>query len=160
MNIFQDFQIGSLLLKAKLTQPTGRTDSMLPVRALAHVSKRYRVSYGDIMHKGENEKWLLARHHSYGRNNVFLALSINSSIRVKSNIRRIDPTTKMPTNGWNTESYLLDAVKEVEDPREIKGLTQSRSVYYVGSPIGLESTIDDAVVSKVIPIAGIYRVEV
>ncbi len=160
MNIFTRYTSGNLNLVARTTQPNESFRSLVPVRSLVHIPKRFRVKAGDIIRKNEYTAFLLAEHHAYGLNNVFLGLAINAEVNVTYSIRVRHPVTGLETNGFSTESETLSCVQEIETPAEVKGLTVSQEVFYFGSEIPKDAKINGRTVTKVMPVSGIYRVEV
>jgi hypothetical protein len=160
MNIFSPHRCGTLKLQARVTKPSESFRSLLPARSLIHIPKRYRVKAGNIITKDEYSSWIIADHHGYGLNNVFLGLPVNAYASVKITIRKLHPVTQLETNGFDLETQEIPCCKELETPDEIKGLRVSREVYYFGTEITDNSLIDGRTITKLTKIAGIYRAEV
>ncbi|GFD77305.1 hypothetical protein KUL118_01670 [Tenacibaculum sp. KUL118] len=160
MNIFSSYYRDNLKLVARTTKPSESFRSLVPVRVLVHIPKRFRVRAGDIIRKNEHTAFLLAEHHAYGLNNVFLGLSINAEAEVIYSIRVRHPVTGLETNGFSTESETLPCVQEIETPTEVKGLTVSQEVFYFGTEIPKDAKVNGRTVTKVTPVSGVYRVEV
>ena len=160
MNIFTSYSCGNLKLVAKTAQPNDSFRTLVPVRALIHIPKRFRVKAGDIIRKNEHTAFLLAEHHAYGLNNVFLGLAVNSTAEITYSVRMRHPVTGLETNGFNTERETLDCVQEIETPEDFKGLSVSKEVFYVGKPIPKDAKINGRPIEKVMQVSGIYRLEV
>jgi len=160
MNIFTKYRCGNRVVEAKATSPSDKLYTLVPTRALIHIPKRYGLKGGDVISKPEGRSWLLAEHHSYGHNDVFVGLAINYSVKVVYSIRLKHPVTGLETNGFSPKAKTYDCVKEVQTPEEVKGLTVSKEVYYFAAPIPKDCKIDGKPVLKVIFSSGIYRVEV
>jgi hypothetical protein len=158
MNVFTGYKSGNLRLVARTTQPNESFRSLVPVRVLVHIPKRFRVKAGDIIRK-ERSAFLLAEHHAYGLNNVFLGLAINGQAEVTYSVRIRHPVTGLETNGFSPETEILDCVQEIENPTEIKGLSVSQEVFYFGVKIPKSAKVNGRAISKISLVSGIYRVE-
>jgi len=144
-----------------VTKPNENTLTMMPVRSLIYVQKKYGLKSGDILCKVRNKPhFILASHHETEEMDVLLGLRVNTMAEVKKQYSGTHPTTGMPTGQFNMMLITIPAVLQVGVIQDEKSLQTDNSVYYVAERLSKDDVIEGRNIHSIQEIAGLFRVEV
>lgn len=157
--MFVDYRIGNKRITATVTKPSAST-FLMPVKALIHIPKNYRVISGDILADSSKALFILSFHHDTPICSVFTGIEVNTKVEVKDSSIATNSVTKMSEKRVFSSPRMIYACEQLVTAAEVVGLKTPETIYYLPIKVTTDHFINNVRVRHVSRVSGIYRVEV